>query len=104
MSLWKVWPPSVICETMNQNPAELKSWVKYAPESDFPIQNLPYGIFDDGKGGPRAGVAIGDFVLDLALICEKNLFEGTGLEGNPFREHRLNAFMEQGRSVWRAVR
>jgi fumarylacetoacetase len=89
---------------MNQNPSRLKSWVKYAPDTDFPIQNLPYGVFDDGNGGPRACVAIGDFVLDLALLCERNLFDGTGLEGNPFRERRLNAFMEQGRQVWRAVR
>jgi fumarylacetoacetase len=44
----------------------LNSWVESAEGSDFPIQNLPLGIFSGAGGGRRAGVAIGDFVLDLA--------------------------------------
>ncbi|MGI9390902.1 MAG: fumarylacetoacetase, partial [Boseongicola sp.] len=41
-----------------------KCWVESAAEdTDFPIENLPYGVFDDGKGA-RPGVAIGDLILD----------------------------------------
>jgi len=46
-----------------------RSWVESAEDSDFPIQNLPLGIFSDGAGR-RPGVAIGDFVLDLAGIAD----------------------------------
>ena len=46
------------------NPA-LKSWVEVPNDSDFPIQNLPYGIFSTKDKSPRAGVAIGDYILDF---------------------------------------
>jgi hypothetical protein len=49
----------------------MKSWVKYSKDTDFPIQNLPYGIFKPGtKAKPRVGVAIGDYVLDLAAVSK----------------------------------
>ena len=51
--------------------ATLKSWVATADgHRDFPIQNLPLGIFSEGKGLRRPGVAIGDYVLDLAGIAD----------------------------------
>ncbi|WP_458389555.1 fumarylacetoacetase [Sphingomonas sp. F9_3S_D5_B_2] len=46
------------------------SWVDSAHGSDFPIQNLPLGIFSEAKGGRHPGVAIGDYVLDLAAIAD----------------------------------
>jgi hypothetical protein len=50
---------------------KMKSWVKYSKETDFPIQNLPYGIFKPGtKAKPRVGVAIGDYVLDLSAVSK----------------------------------
>jgi fumarylacetoacetase len=49
---------------------DLKSWLDSALGSDFPIQNLPLGIFSVGNRRRRAGVAIGDYVLDLVGICE----------------------------------
>jgi len=48
----------------------VSSWVKSASGSDFPIENLPLGIFSVGNRRRRAGVAIGDFVLDLVAIAE----------------------------------
>ena len=45
-----------------------KSWVEVSSESDFPIQNLPFGIFESKNNRPRVGVAIGDKVLDLAAF------------------------------------
>ena len=47
-----------------------QSWVRTAENSDFPIQNLPLGIFSEAKGRRRPGVAIGDYVLDLAAIAD----------------------------------
>ena len=48
------------------NDPNLRSFIPVAPDSDFPIQNLPYGVFSAKDGlAPRVGVAIGDYVLDL---------------------------------------
>jgi len=49
----------------------LASWVSGAePGSDFPVQNLPLGIFSEAKGRRRPGVAIGDYILDLNGIAD----------------------------------
>jgi fumarylacetoacetase len=56
--------------TMNPNDPKLRSFVEVAPDSDFPIQNLPYGVFSTDDAGKRVGVAIGDFVLDLAEVAK----------------------------------
>jgi len=56
--------------TDNTNDPSLRSWVRSAESSDFPIQNLPLGIFSEAKGRRRPGVAIGDYVLDLPAIAD----------------------------------
>ena len=67
----------VIDET--HDPA-LKSWVASANgHADFPIQNLPLGVFSPPGQVPRGGVAIGDMILDLAGAVEAGLFEGMPL-------------------------
>lgn len=55
-----------------------RSWVQAANEhgADFPIQNLPFGRFRRKGAEPRAGVAIGDSILDLGAALEKNIFSG----------------------------
>jgi fumarylacetoacetase len=73
--------------------------------SDFPIQNLPYGVFRRPGEAPRVGVAVGEKVLDLALLGEAGLFaEVAGLPEGVFARDSLNPFLELGRPVWRAVR
>lgn len=48
----------------------LQSWVASAAgHTDFPIQNLPYGLFSEAGGGPKIGVAIGDQILDLSSVA-----------------------------------
>jgi fumarylacetoacetase len=56
---------------------ELQSWVKSAndPASDFPIQNLPFGLFAFANRGPRVGVAIGDMILDVTACVDRGLLE-----------------------------
>ena len=58
------------------------SWVASAnrPGADFPIQNLPLGVFGDARGGPRGGIAIGDRILDLAAGVGAGLFSGDAEE------------------------
>jgi len=73
-----------------------ESWVETAnaPGSEFPLQNLPFGIFRSRKSrgdAPRGGVAIGDQILDLAAL---------GVKTGP----TLNALAGQGRPVWRNLR
>ena len=59
----------------------LQSWVPSADaHADFPIQNLPFGVFSEGGGARRGGVAIGDAILDLAAAVEAGLFEDGALE------------------------
>lgn len=83
-----------------------RSFVEVAPDHPFPLQNLPYGVFSPQRGGPpRAGVAIGGFVLDLALIEREGLLHIPGdPPGGVFAGRTLNAFMALGRPAWTAVR
>src|SRR5688572_31982030 len=53
-----------------------QSWVESAyGHSDFPIQNLPLGVFSIGNGEPRIGVAIGDMILDLNGLSVGDLLD-----------------------------
>lgn len=83
-----------------------RSWVASANgHADFPLQNLPLGIFSTGNGGPRSGVAIGDHVLDLQAALEAGLFEGAAREAvEAMGEGQLNAFFELGRGARVALR
>ena len=80
-----------------------RSFVDVAPDSPFPLQNLPYGIFrTHDQPRWRAGVAIGEFVLDLAALEEAGLL-APGRE-RVFDRPALNAFIALGRSAWRQTR
>ncbi len=90
---------------MNTNDPGLRSFVPVAPESHFPIQNLPYGIFRRRSGESAVGVAIGDNVLDLAAVEEEGLLDIPLLRGQQvFRGETLNAFMALGRPAWHEAR
>jgi fumarylacetoacetase len=81
------------------------SWIEAANAggSDFPVQNLPYGVFRVGEAAPRCGVAIGDLILDLCELEKAGLIDAG--QGAPvFCEPALNAFMGRGKAIWAAVR
>jgi fumarylacetoacetase len=84
----------------------METFVNVPEGSHFPLQNLPYGVFERPDDGERhVGVAIGDSVLDLAVLHERGLFEHDALrDERPFDRPSLNAFMSLGRPVWQAVR
>jgi len=52
----------------------LKSFINILPDSDFPIENLPFGVFKPRDGNARVGVAIGDLILDLSVLEERGFF------------------------------
>lgn len=85
--------------------SKLESFIKYDNDNNFPIQNLPYGIFTANNDAPRVGVAIGDYVLDLSVIEREDFFDFPALKGrNVFNQQFLNEFMELGSKVWKKVR
>ena len=71
-----------------------RSWVPVPEGSDFPLQNLPYGVFSRGDETPRCGVAIGEHVLDLAPVLGDQTFAASS----------LNGFLAAGRPRWEQVR
>uniref|UniRef100_F6U354 Fumarylacetoacetase n=1 Tax=Equus caballus TaxID=9796 RepID=F6U354_HORSE len=81
------------------------SFVPVAADSDFPIHNLPYGVFSTKSNPkPRIGVAIGDQILDLSVI--KDLFTGPVLSKHQdvFDQPTLNSFMGLGQAAWKEAR
>jgi fumarylacetoacetase len=79
--------------------------MEVAPDSHFPIQNLPFGIFKPAAGPARVGVAIGDFVLDLSILEELDHFRVPEFQsGRVFSQDSLNAFLALGRPAWRKTR
>ena len=81
----------------------LNSFIEVAAESDFPLENLPFGVFQPRGETPRVGVAIGEFVLDLSVLEREGEFEGAEF-GDVFAQSSLNAFLALGRPAWRKVR
>ena len=81
----------------------LTSFIDIAADSDFSIHNLPYGIFSDTVDGKRrAGVAIGEQVLDLSVLEAEGLLSLDG--GSYFDQPTLNAFIDSGRDNWTKAR
>ncbi|PRY03987.1 fumarylacetoacetate hydrolase [Pontibacter ummariensis] len=86
------------------NDPSLHSWIEIDPESDFPIQNLPFGVFQTADRDPRVGVAIGEYILDLCELGSRGFFELIDFDPNVFHRPSLNDFLAYGKPVWRAVR
>lgn len=85
----------------------LTSFIDIATDSDFSIHNLPYGIFSEtkyaaGNNNRRAGVAIGEQVLDLSVLEAEGLLSLA--DGPYFDQPTLNAFIDSGRENWTKAR
>jgi len=84
------------------NPSRI-SWIEVSSESDFPIQNIPFGSFKKKNSEPCVGSRIGDYVIDLNTLQNLNYFEGISLNKGVFVGN-LNAFLKLEKSIWREVR
>jgi len=81
------------------------SWLPINPESDFSLQNLPYGVFRPGPGAAaRVGVAVGNKVMDLSALAEEGVFGDSDNYVSCFSKPYLNDFMAMGKSAWVSVR
>ena len=85
------------------NNPNLKSWIEVPDKSDFPIQNIPFGVFSLKNEQLRCGTRIGDQVIDLAMLEAEGFFSDL-LSVQVFNQSTLNAFMELGKEYWSAVR
>lgn len=86
---------------MNPNHPELRSFIEVSKTNHFPIQNLPYGVFQKAGQEPRVGVAIGDFILDLTLLEKEKILSTP----KPiFQDQCLNTFMAMKKNDWVQVR
>lgn len=88
------------------NQAHLKSWVEVPAHSDFPIQNLPFGVLSESSSPTQKFVAvrIGDHVLNLAAMAEFGYFDDLGFTPQDFQQDYLNPMMKHGKMAVRALR
>jgi len=102
---WRIGAPMSMTFSKARQVVE-KSWVASAndPDTDFPLQNLPLGVFRC-RGQVRIGVAIGDRILDLYACAERDCL--TALQHETVaacRAERLNPLMQLGPAAWLALR
>ncbi len=87
------------------NHPKLTSWIDVKPDSDFPIQNLPFGVYSHSGSTPKICTAIGNNVIDLSALFKAGLLDDCGLPPeNIFEQAFINDFMALGKQVGRAVR
>ena len=80
---------------------KLTSWVAIPKDTDFSIYNLPFGIFSHNTDAPKAGIAIGNYVIDVAGLAANNLIDP---DAEFFQKPFLNDFIALGKAVTNKVR
>ena len=86
------------------NDPSRKSWINVPSNSDFPIQNIPFGVFLTKDDIITIGTRIGDCAIDLGAMQQLNYFEGIELTDDMFMQDTLNDFISDGKKTWRLVR
>ncbi|MES2544248.1 MAG: fumarylacetoacetase [Bacteroidota bacterium] len=81
-----------------------KSWINVPNDSDFPIQNIPFGVFLTKENVVTVGTRIGNCVIDLGALHQLNYFDGIELTDDVFLQDTLNDFISHGQKTWRLVR
>ena len=83
----------------------LESFIDVPADSHFPLENLPFGVFQPKGGNSRVGVAIGDLIVDLSILEGLGHFRSPEFQAHPvFSEDSLNSFLALGRPAWRKTR
>lgn len=80
------------------------SWIAVDKNSDFPIQNIPFGVFLTRDDIITIGTRIGDTAIDLGALHQLGYFEGIPLTDDIFLQDTLNDFISDGKKTWRLVR
>ena len=86
------------------NDPALRSWIPVPANSDFPVQNIPFGIGSWNGEPPVPVTRVGDTVIDLSVLAEAGLLEGMRIPAPAFRAADLNALMRGGKPMMRALR
>ena len=90
--------------SINANDPSKKSWINTPENSDFPIQNIPFGVFLTRDDIITIGTRIGDTAIDLGAMHQLGYFEGIPLTDDIFLQDTLNDFISDGKKTWRLVR
>lgn len=86
------------------NNPSIKSWVEVPANTDFPIQNLPFGIIKSKSLSARLASRIGDYAIDLLALAELGYLEGSGFGKDDFDQAKLNTMMKHGKQAVRKLR
>ena len=86
------------------NDPKRKSWLKIEKGCDFPIQNIPFGVFFTKDDIITIGTRIGEYAIDLGAFHQLGYFDGIPLTDDMFMQDSLNDFISDGRKTWRLVR
>lgn len=89
---------------LTANDPKRKSWLNVPANSDFPIQNIPFGVFLTKDDVVTIGTRIGDYAIDLGALQQLGYFEGIELTDDMFMQDTLNDFISDGKKTWRLVR
>ena len=89
---------------LSANNPDRTSWLHVGKNSDFPIQNIPFGVFLTRDDIITIGTRIGDTAIDLGALHQLGYFEGIPLTDDIFLQDTLNDFIADGRKTWRLVR
>lgn len=89
---------------ISANDPTRKTWVELPENTDFPIQNIPFGVIKKSNGDVVAASRIGDFAIDLNALHTLGYFGDIQLEDGIFQHGNLNPFIKNGRALPRKVR
>lgn len=89
---------------LSANDPSKKTWLDTSKNTDFPIQNIPFGVFLTRDDVITIGTRIGDYAIDLGALHQLGYFEGIPLTDDIFLQDTLNDFIADGRKTWRLVR
>ncbi len=81
-----------------------KTWLNVPEKSDFPIQNIPFGVFITKEDVITIGTRIGDYAIDMGALQQLGYFDGIELTDDMFMQDTLNDFISDGKKTWRLVR
>ena len=90
--------------SLSANDPRRKTWLKTTQNTDFPIQNIPFGVFLTRDNVITIGTRIGDYAIDLGALHQLGYFKDIPLTDDIFLQDTLNDFIADGRKTWRLVR